>query len=122
MRRNTVICRLPSFSTAWPSTSTVPESGLSRPMTCFRSTLLPVPEPPMITSDSAGTTSTFTPSSTTLEPNDLWRSWTWILTASGIGSQNNNRVRKKSEIRIAMLATTTAAVVERPTPSAPPVV
>ena len=36
--------------------------------------------------------------------------------------QNNNRVRKKSEIRIAIDATTTAAVVERPTPSAPPVV
>ncbi len=39
-----------------------------------------------------------------------------------LGHQNSNRVRKKSEIRIAMLATTTAAVVERPTPSAPPVV
>ena len=36
--------------------------------------------------------------------------------------QNSNRVRKKSEIRIAIDATTTAAVVERPTPSAPPVV
>src|SRR6185295_15360385 len=36
--------------------------------------------------------------------------------------QNNNRVKKKSEIKIAIDATTTAAVVERPTPSAPPVV
>ena len=36
--------------------------------------------------------------------------------------QNSSRVRKKSEMRMAMLATTTAAVVERPTPSAPPVV
>ena len=41
LRRNSVISRLPSISTATPSTSTVPASGLSRPMTCFRSTLLP---------------------------------------------------------------------------------
>ena len=43
--------------------------------------------------------------------------------SGGEGShQNNNRVKKKSEIRMAIDATTTAAVVERPTPSAPPVV
>jgi hypothetical protein len=70
--------------------------------------------------------SMLTPSSTTLGPNDLCRSliriWLSVLVEGSVMAQNSNRVRKKSEIRMAMLATTTAAVVERPTPSAPPVV
>ena len=36
--------------------------------------------------------------------------------------QNSTLVRKKSAINTAMLASTTAWVVERPTPAAPPVV
>ena len=86
---------------------------------------MPVPEPPMTTSDSPAAMSRFTPSSTTLGPKDLRRSAMRILgsAASGMGGhQNSSLVRKKSEIRMAMLATTTAAVVARPTPSAPPVV
>src|SRR6185436_5086749 len=79
LRRNSVISRLPSFSTATPSTSTERASGFRSPMTCFRSTLLPVPEPPMITSDSPAATSRSTPSSTSLGPNDLWRSRIAIL-------------------------------------------
>src|SRR6185369_9051540 len=102
LRRNSVICRLLSVSTAVPSTMTLPESGLSRPMMCFRSTLLPVPEPPMTTSASLRPISMSTPSSTTLEPNDLCRSWMQILQSEpvsvafaegvsviGLGSEEN---------------------------------
>ena len=35
-----------------PSSSTVPESGFRRPMTCFKRTLLPIPDCPRRTSDS----------------------------------------------------------------------
>ena len=44
-----------------PSTTTWPRSGWMRPIRCLSSTLLPVPEPPTMTSDSPATTSRSTP-------------------------------------------------------------
>ena len=47
-----------------PSTSTRPRSGLSRPIRCFISTLLPEPERPMIASVSPSRISSETSTST----------------------------------------------------------
>jgi len=54
-----------------PSTLIVPASGWSRPRTHFSSTDLPLPEPPITTSDSAGATSTSMPCSTFVAPKAL---------------------------------------------------
>ena len=109
---------------------------------CLSITLLPVPEPPTTTSDSPAWTSRSMASSTTFSPNDLLTPRSEILAAGGrrlraaerqssssrrgrralghVGAHKSSLVRKKSEIRIAMLASTTERVVARPTPSAPP--
>src|SRR5690606_32182177 len=57
--------------TSWPSTSTVPASGLMSPMMCLRSTLLPVPLGPRSATVSPSSTAKSTPSSTTCSPNRL---------------------------------------------------
>ena len=67
-RRNWVISRWSSVVRSTPSTRTLPASGVSRPIMCLSSTLLPVPEPPMITTDSPSAISRSHPSSTTFEP------------------------------------------------------
>ena len=51
-----------------PSTRIVPSSGRMMPKMDLMVTDLPVPEPPMITSDDPGAITRSTPSSTTLEP------------------------------------------------------
>src|SRR5579859_4012090 len=75
--------RMPTTSS--PSIRIEPLSGVSRPSMHFSVTDLPLPEPPMITTDSAEATSSDTPSSTFLGPKDLCRSISWIF-GWGMGS------------------------------------
>ena len=56
-----------------PSTSTVPESGCMRPMTCFIVTVLPSPLGPMMQSVSPRQTSRSMPRSTSCQPSFLCR-------------------------------------------------
>src|SRR5690606_37184065 len=62
-----------------PSISIVPLVGLSSPRMHLISTDLPVPEPPITTSDSPLAISRSTPFSTFLGPKDLCRSLTRML-------------------------------------------
>src|SRR5690348_26031 len=63
-----------------PSMTTLPLSGLSRPISVLRNTDLPVPDGPSITQISpAGTVSVTSPQMSCL-PKDLVRSLTWIST------------------------------------------
>src|SRR3984893_4798995 len=85
-RRNSVKARLSSFSTAWPSTTTEPASGRSRPMMCLSRTLLPGPERPVTPPDPPGAISRSTPSSTRFGPNDLTTPARRILGSPARGS------------------------------------
>ena len=62
-----------------PSTMTLPRSGLSRPIMCFISTVLPEPEPPRMTQVVPSSMSRLMPVSTWLSPKDFHRSWTEII-------------------------------------------
>ena len=67
-----------------PSITTLPRSGLSRPIRVFSSTDLPVPEGPSITQISpAGTVSVTSPQISCL-PKDLVRPSIWISTPMGL--------------------------------------
>src|SRR3954449_3916273 len=61
----------PRFAVSSPSILIEPASGSIRPRMHFRSTDLPVPEPPITTTDSPAATSRSMPRSTFLSPNDL---------------------------------------------------
>ena len=94
-------------------------------MMCLSVTLLPVPEPPTITTDSPRATSIDMSSSTFRPPSVLSTCCREIIGFVSVivrVSQNNSFVRKKSVSRMISDALTTAAVVARPTPSAPPLV
>ena len=131
-RRASRHSRSPAPLMSRPSISTVPSSGRSRPMTCLSSTLLPPPDAPRIATDSPRKTSRSTPRSTGRPSNDLRRPRTAIRGGSPparsalvsvvaiAAPQNRILVRKKSESRITSELITTAEVVARPTPSAPP--
>ncbi len=74
-----------------PSTRIDPSSGVKMPRMHFSITDLPVPEPPMMTTDSPRGTSRFKPFNTCLGPKDLWtpfRSmWIGVFGAStGVGA------------------------------------
>src|SRR3546814_2138 len=73
-------------TTSRPSISMVPASGCSRPMMHLSSTDLPVPEPPITTTDSATPMSRSMPSSTTFDPKLLRRLRMRIFGGSAIGS------------------------------------
>src|SRR5664280_1169263 len=62
-----------------PSMMTCPRSGGMSPMRCLRSTLLPAPEPPTITSDSPAGTSRLMPRSTSRPAKLFQRSMTAIF-------------------------------------------
>ena len=67
-----------------PSMTTLPRSGLSRPIRVFSRTDLPVPEGPSITQISpAGTVSVTSPQISCL-PKDLVRPSIWISTPMGL--------------------------------------
>jgi len=68
--------------TTRPSTSTSPASGSRSPTTCLSATLLPVPEPPMITIVSPSRTVREKPFSTCFGPNALCNSRNSITTAA----------------------------------------
>ncbi len=101
-----------------------PESGWIRPIRCFRSTLLPVPDGPTMTSDSPSATEKLTPSRTTFSIRTTCggprrRAWRRAcrIRPSFRRAASSGRSRRR---RIERLPDTTAAVVDRPTPSAPP--
>src|SRR5579859_6839535 len=66
-------------TTSSPSIRIEPLSGRISPRMHFSVTDLPLPDPPMITIDSALAMSSDTPSSTFLGPKDLCRSMSWIF-------------------------------------------
>ncbi len=72
-RRAVSPSRSRSFTTA-PSTCTSPASGRSRPTTCLRATLFPLPECPMITIVSPSRTSSEKPFRTSFAPKRLYTS------------------------------------------------
>ena len=71
--------------TSWPSISIEPLSGFIRPMMHLISTDLPVPEPPITTSDWPFGTSRSRSLSTTLRPKALHNPRTLILMSLLIG-------------------------------------
>ena len=68
-----------SAVTSAPSIWTDPSSGHNRPRIHFSMTDLPVPDPPMTTTDSPVPILRSTPSSTVLAPNDFFRPRSSIL-------------------------------------------
>ena len=92
-------------------------------MTCFRRTLFPIPDCPTRTSDSPFATVRSSPESTVFVPK-LFVTFVSFTAGGAVlpRAQNSTFVRKKSAMRMAREPMTTAFVVERPTPSAPPVV
>ncbi len=123
-----------------PSTQTSPESGCSRPFMCRSETDFPVPEPPRITRTSPRWTVRSTSSRTRRELYFLRTRLNSMMGPPdgpvGLHEPHDRRladrhwnprcrtmksfVRKKSDMSTAIEATTTAIVVARPTPSAPP--
>ena len=65
-----------------PSTLIDPDSGTNNPWIHLIVTDFPVPDPPMITSDSPFLTWRSTPSKTTFFPNALWTSVIWTFNSS----------------------------------------
>src|SRR5436309_2471751 len=81
-RRSAIRASRSRVDTARPSTMTSPASGCNNPTTCFRATLLPVPEYPMMTTVSWSGTVRVKPASTGFAPKLLCRSWNWITAAT----------------------------------------
>src|SRR5579862_7094352 len=77
--RTRINCRSFSPQISSRSIRTWPESGISRPIRCFRSTLLPPPLRPIMATDSPVSTRKLTPSSTRCESKALLRFLTSII-------------------------------------------